>query len=816
MPSYNHKEIEPKWQKKWEKAKVGISKDPNPGDKDARYHLVMFPYPSGAGLHVGHVESYTAVDIVTRKARMEGKKVLFPIGYDAFGLPAENYAVKTGVHPAITTEKAIEAFRRQMKSIGLSFDWSRELSTADPEYYKWTQWLFLLFYENDLAYRAKAPVNWCDGCKTVLANEQVVDGKCERCGTVVVQKDLEQWFFRITKYADRLLAGLKDLDWPERIKAMQRNWIGKSEGNEIDFDLIEQDIEKINGNETLTHKEACIRVFTTRPDTLMGVSYIVLAPEHPLVDTLTRPEFWNDVIAYREATKKKTELERTGTDQDKTGVAIGAVARHPITGKEIPIWIADYALVNYGTGAVMGVPAHDERDYAFAQKYGLEVKWVISPTRQDDRVADRAYVADGILTNSGQFDGLTNADAEQKIADALETMKKGRRMTNFRIRDWLVSRQRYWGAPIPIVWCEEHGAQGVPPKHLPVELPRDVDFKPTGRSPLVDSEEFHDVKCPKCKKPARRESDTMDTFVDSSWYYLRYCDPKNKKVFADYKKIQTWCPVDLYVGGAEHAVLHLLYSRFFAYALKDLGYLEFEEPFMALRNQGLILGPDGEKMSKSKGNVVNPDEMVEQFGADTIRMYEMFMGPLEDAKPWDTKGAVGVRRFLDKAWTLREKLGDADDAEVTRLTHKTLKSVGADIDALRFNTAIAALMTLANRLQTCEIVPREEYELFVAMLAPFAPHLAEEIWSEIGSGKSVFEQAWPTYDPAKLVESEVQVAISVNGKVRGNMLIAPDLGEAEARERAAATENVAKNLEGKQIVKVIYVPGRMINFVVKP
>ncbi|TAK03327.1 leucine--tRNA ligase [Patescibacteria group bacterium] len=807
MASYDHRSIEKKWQAKWDPPsprlrRAGEAPEDPARAKDKLYHLVMFPYPSGAGLHVGHVESYAALDILTRRARMQGKNVLFPIGYDAFGLPAENYAVKTGVHPAETTKAAIENFRRQMKSLGLSFDWSREISTADPEYYKWTQWLFLLLYKNDLAYRAKAPVNWCPSDHTVLANEQVVDGTCDRCGTVVVQKELEQWFFRITKYADRLLAGLDRLDWPERIKSMQRNWIGKSEGVEIEFHGTQGDCE------------FSIPVFTTRADTLFGVSYVVLAPEHALVDELCIEEKREELVRYRDQARKKSELERTQLERDKSGVFLGAYAKHPLTGEDVPLYVSDYVLTSYGTGAVMGVPAHDDRDYAFAKKYDLPVKWVVASPNQDDRVADQAYVDEGVLTNSGSFNGLTSHEAVGAIAAELESKGRGKRITFFRLRDWLVSRQRYWGAPIPIVWCDDCGAQPVEPKSLPVELPTDVDFKPTGESPLKRSASFQDVDCPKCGKAARRESDTMDTFVDSSWYFLRYCDPHNDAVFADEAKLRYWSPVDLYVGGAEHAVLHLLYSRFVCYALRDLGYVEFDEPFLKLRNQGLILGPDGEKMSKSKGNVINPDDIVHEYGADALRLYEMFMGPLEDAKPWDTKGLVGVRRFLDKAWACRTKLADATDPELSRVVHKTIKKVSDDLDQLKFNTAISQLMICTNAFAAVEAVPRGLFATFVTILAPFAPHLAEELWTDLGHKMSVFQASWPVADASLIKDAIVKVAVSVNGKVRATIDIAPDLPQEEAVARALATENVEKYLAGAKPKKVIYVPGRMINIVV--
>ena len=820
MASYNHQTIEKKWQKKWEEE----GPRPHTGDSPT-YHLAMFPYPSGAGLHVGHVESYAALDIVTRKARMEGKDVMFPIGFDSFGLPAENYAIKTGVHPTKTTAQAIENFRGQMKRVGLSFDWDREVITSDPEYYKWTQWLFLELLKNDLAYRSSSPVNWCPGCNTVLANEQVVNGVCERCHSEVIQKELEQWFFRITKYADRLLDGLDSINWPENIKAMQRNWIGRSEGVEIEFVGI--------GSE---EQEFSIPVFTTRPDTLFGVSYIVLAPEHPLVDKLTAPEFDVDVVAYRDQARKKSELERTQLEKDKDGIYIGAKARHPITGEEVPIWISDYVLMSYGTGAVMGVPAHDERDFVFATKYDHPIKQVIAAPTQDEAIAtmEGAYTGPGILVNSGPFDGLTNEDAKPKIADQLESDGRGQRQVQFRLRDWLVSRQRYWGAPIPVVWCEDCGAVPVEESSLPVELPTDVDFKPTGESPLKGSKTFHNVVCPKCGADARREADTMDTFVDSSWYYLRYCDPRNSQEFASKENIEKWCPVDMYVGGAEHAVLHLLYSRFIAYALHDLGYINFEEPFQALRNQGMILGPDGEKMSKSRGNVVNPDEIVEQYGADTIRLYEMFMGPFEDAKPWDIKAIVGVRRFLDKVWNVRERIsslplpkgeteGVSTETEgvpsavenVQRLLHKTIKKVSEDTDGFKFNTAISQMMILVNAMQSAEMVSREDYSKFLLVLAPYAPHLCSELWEEVGNNGSVLDHDWPEFDANLIKDDIVELAVQVNGKLRGTIEIAVDLSKKDARERAEAEENVAKHLDGKEIVKVIYVPGRMINFVAK-
>jgi len=805
MAPFNHQEIEKKWQEVWER-NPAESFEKKGLEEDSLYYLTMFPYPSGYGLHVGHVESYAAVDILTRRERMRGKNVLFPMGFDAFGLPAENYAIKTGIHPEDTTKTAMDTFRLQMNRLGLSFDWSREISTADPDYYRWTQWLFLQFFKNDLAYRAESNVNWCTSCHTVLANEQVVNGTCERCHSEVIQKELEQWFFRITKYADRLIEGLKKIDWPEKITAMQRNWIGRSEGAAIEFVGCKQGEEE---------KEFSLSVFTTRPDTLFGVSYIVLAPEHPLVDELTTEEHYEEVVAYRDAARKKSELERTQLEKDKSGVFIGSYARHPLSGELVPIWTSDYVLVNYGSGAVMGVPAHDERDFVFAKKYDLPVKQVIAPVATEYDGAG-AFVEPGLLVNSGAFDGLTSEDAKQKITDALEVDGRGQREVNYRVRDWLISRQRYWGAPIPIIWCEDCGPQPVPEEDLPVVLPRKVDFKPTGESPLVSSEEFHkDVTCPQCGKDARRESDTMDTFVDSSWYYLRFADSKNDTEFASKDKLKFWCPVDLYVGGAEHAVLHLLYSRFFAYALHDLGYLDFEEPFLKLRNQGMILGPDGDKMSKSKGNVINPDDVIAQYGADTIRMYEMFMGPLEDEKPWDTNGITGVRRFLDRVWRLTDLVGDSKDGELTRELHKTVKKVTNDLDDMKFNTAIAQMMSFTNEMSTREIIPRDVLETFVLVLAPFAPHVSEEMWQQLGHKESVFESAWPNYNDTLTQDELVEVAFQINGKLRGSAKLARDLSKEDAKERAFAHENVQKFLKEREVIQVIYVPGKIVNIVAK-
>jgi leucyl-tRNA synthetase len=805
---YDPKPIEKKWQDRWEAERVFAAK----GEGKKCYILDMFPYPSSNGLHVGHPEGYTATDILSRKRRMDGWDVLHPMGWDAFGLPAENYAIKVGGHPREITLANIENFRRQIKSFGFSYDWDREVNTSAPDYYKWTQWLFLLFYKNGLAYKKTAPVNWCENDHTVLANEQVVDGKCERCKNPVIQKDLEQWFFDITKYADRLLEGLDRIDWPEKIKAMQRNWIGRSEGAEIDF---KGRLSDPSASLRAGSGEFDLPVFTTRPDTLFGVVAVVIAPEHPLVDRITTEAERGEVAAYVEAAKGKTELERTGTGlaegKEKTGVFSGAYVKHPLTDEDVPVYVADYVLMGYGTGAVMVVPAHDDRDFEFAKKYGLKAKWVIAPPQGVAHDDSKAYTEPGYLANSGEFDGLTSEDGKHKIIDELEAKKKGRRQINYHLRDWLISRQRYWGPPIPIVYCEACGELPVAEKDLPVELPDDVDFRPTGESPLVRSKSFHDVKCPKCGKAARREADTLDTFVDSSWYFLRYCDPKNDGAFASPESLKYWCPVDMYVGGAEHAVLHLLYARFFTKVLYDLGYLKFDEPFLALRNQGLIMGEDGEKMSKSRGNVVNPDEVIAEYGADVFRLFEMFMGDFEQMKPWSTKSIVGLRRFLEKVWKLQ--VGDSGTpAEVRSLLHRTIKKVTEDIEHFKFNTAISAMMIFVNEAEGVAL-DKEDYEAFLKILSPFAPHACEELWEACGHAELIATAKWPTYDPALTVDAEVEIALQVLGKVKDRVTIAADAADAEYERVALQNEKVKAALEGKTVKQVIVVKKRLVNIV---
>jgi len=805
MRKYEPRDIEKKWQARWEEAKA-FAADRSHADSKGKYYLLdFFPYPSSNGLHVGHPKGYTATDIIARKRRMDGFDVLHPMGWDAFGLPAENYAIKMGGHPNAITADNIVNFRRQIKSFGFSYDWDREVNSSSPDYYKWTQWLFLLFYKNGLAYKKLAPVNWCENDHTVLANEQVVDGKCERCKNPVIQKELSQWFFKITDYADRLLEGLGRIDWSDKVKAMQKNWIGRSEGAEIDFR------GRFHGGDG----EFSLPVFTTRPDTLMGVVALVIAPEHPLVDRVTGEAERGDVAAYVEQAKQKTELERTGTGlaegKEKTGVFTGAYVKHPLTDEDVPVYIADYVLMNYGTGAVMMVPAHDERDFSFAATYGLPVKWVIAPPAGVAHDPSEAYTEAGILVNSGEFDGLASTDAKQKITDALESASKGRRQVNYHLRDWLLSRQRYWGAPIPIIYCDEHGEQAVPEEQLPVVLPDDVDFRPTGESPLARSKTFHDVKCPTCGRPARRESDTMDTFVDSSWYFLRYIDPKNDAMFASKEAIEKWCPVDLYVGGAEHAVLHLLYFRFFTKVLHDLGYLKFDEPAVKFRDVGLIQGEDGEKMSKSRGNVVNPDDVVGEHGADVFRLYEMFMGEFEQPAPWNTKSIIGLRRFIERVWKLQ--IGDTETQPKLRaLLHKTIKKVGDDIENFKFNTAISAMMIFVNEAEGAPL-SRPDYEAFIKLLSPFAPHVVEEMWEALGHQTFAMHAPWPQYDPTLLVETEVEIALQVTGKVKDRITVPADAEDAELERLALQNEKVKAALEGKTVKQVIVVKKRLVNIV---
>ncbi len=801
MQKYDHKRIEKKWQKYWSDNQIFEVKEDK--SKNKYYSLDMFPYPSAAGLHVGHPEGYTATDIVSRYRRMKyGENILHPMGFDAFGLPTENYAIKINRHPREVTQENITNFTKQLKSLGFSYDWSRVVDTSDPTYYKWTQWMFRELYKMGLAYKKKAPVNWCESCKTVLAREQVIDGKCERCKNEVVQKELSQWFFKITDYADELLDDLNKLDWPESLKEMQKNWIGRSEGAELKFQ-----VKKLNQS---------LDVFTTRPDTLFGATFMVVAPEHPLVNqSLDIISNKKEVEEYIKQANKKNELERTDLNKEKIGVGLkGVKATNPANDQEIPIFIADYVMMSYGTGAIMAVPAHDERDFEFARKYSLEIAEVVE---KPSDFKGECFSGEGTAINSGEFNGLSTNEFKEKITKWLKEKKLGKKAVNYKLRDWLVSRQRYWGAPIPIIYCDKCGEVLVDGKDLPVELPDDVDFRPKGESPLASSKKFHDVKCPQCgaTENVRRESDTMDTFVCSSWYFLRYADPHNDKQPFDKDKVKHWLPVDLYVGGAEHAVLHLMYARFFTKALRDAKRLEFDEPFLKLRNQGMILAEDGRKMSKSLGNVINPDDVVKEHGADAFRMYEMFMGPLEDAKPWSTKSIVGISRFLEKVWRLQEKANDKNShKKFEKVVHQTIKKVTEDIENMRFNTAIAQMMILINHMDKADKISIADYQALLIILSPFAPHITQELWSNLGNKASITEEQWPKYDSSLIKEEEIELVIQVNGKVRHKITVPADITEEDAKAKALESDQVNKWLDNKQPKKVIYVKGKLVSIVV--
>ncbi|WDZ54861.1 leucine--tRNA ligase [Paenibacillus polymyxa] len=801
---YQPQSIEPKWQKYWDENKTfRTGEEP---DKPKFYALDMFPYPSGAGLHVGHPEGYTATDIVSRYKRMRGYNVLHPMGWDAFGLPAEQHALDTGEHPREITVKNVNNFRRQIKSLGFSYDWDREISTTDPDYYKWTQWIFIQLYKRGLAYVAEVPVNWCPALGTVLANEEVIDGKSERGGHPVVRKPMRQWMLKITEYADRLLDDLEELDWSESIKDMQRNWIGKSTGAEVRFPIEGYD-------EQLT-------VFTTRPDTLFGASYCVLAPEQELVDIITTPEQKDAVQQYREQAARKSDLERTDLAKDKTGVFTGAYAVNPVNGEKLPIWIADYVLAGYGTGAIMAVPAHDTRDWEFAKQFGLNIIEVV----QGGDVANEPYTEDGPHVNSGLLNGLTNEEAIPKMIEWLEAEGKGHGKVTYRLRDWLFSRQRYWGEPIPVIHLEDGTIKTVPEDQLPLVLPEMDNIKPsgTGESPLANATDWVETIDPETGMKARRETNTMPQWAGSCWYYLRFIDPKNDKELVSKEKQREWMPVDLYIGGAEHAVLHLLYARFWHKVLYDIGVVETKEPFYKLVNQGMILGNNNEKMSKSRGNVINPDDIVNTFGADTLRIYEMFMGPLEATKPWNENGVEGAHRFLSRVWrlfvsedgSLNDKItNDGGSDEFNRTWHKTLKKVTEDLDALRFNTAISQLMIFTNDAYKADLLPRKAMENFVQMLSPLAPHLAEELWQLLGHNDSITYAAWPAYDEAWTVDAEVEIVVQVNGKIVQRATIAKDLDAKAMEAFAVSLDNVQQVLAGKTIRKVIAVPGKLVNIV---
>lgn len=838
MGNYNPNVIEPKWQRYWDEHKTFRAIDCS--EKPKYYILDMFPYPSGQGLHVGHPEGYTASDIIARYKRMNGFNVLHPIGWDAFGLPAEQYAIKTGTHPRITTEANIANFKRQIKSLGFSYDWDREINTTDPNYYKWTQWIFLQLYKRGLAYVAEAPVNWCPALGTVLANEEVIDGKSEVGGFEVIRRPMRQWMLKITAYAERLLEDLDELDWPERIKAMQRNWIGRSLGAEVDFAL---------APETAVHGK--IRVFTTRPDTLFGATFLVLSPEHALVKAITTPEQKQAVEDYCAAAAKKSDLERTDLAKTKTGVFTGAYAINPVNGKPTPIWIADYVLASYGTGAIMSVPAHDTRDYDFAKAFDLPIIEVI----QGGDVTKEAYTEDGVHVNSGFLDGLNVPDGKKAMIAWLEEHHVGQASVNYKLRDWLFSRQRYWGEPFPILWDKDHQHHPLPEEQLPLTLPDVESYAPsgTGESPLANITDWLKVG------DMTRETNTMPQWAGSCWYYLRYIDPNNSEAPFSEKNEKYWMPVDFYIGGAEHAVLHLLYARFWHKVLYDIGLVHTKEPFKKLFNQGMILAysykdkngayvhvdnvqkaGDGtvtdkrtgepltmqiEKMSKSRGNVVNPDDVVRDLGADSLRLYEMFMGPLDQVKPWDTAGVAGVNRFLTRCWKLivapgeEDKLNDrvADipcDAETDMIRHQTIRKLGEDIENLSFNTGISQMMVYLNHLSKLEKLPREAAETLVLVLAPYAPHIAEELWAILGHSDCVSLASWPKYDPAKCEVSIVKMAVQVQGKVRGTVEVAKTASEEEITKAALAIPAVTKQMEGKSIRKTILVPGRIINFIV--
>ncbi len=817
MAKYPFREIEKKWQERWERDKTFKSvEDPAVPREKRRYVLDMFPYPSGDGLHVGHPEGYTATDIYCRYLRMNGYNVLHPMGFDAFGLPAENHAIKTGTHPSVTTHASIERFRAQIKSLGFSYDWDREIATCESDYYKWTQWIFLKLFERGLAYESDMPINWCPSCKTGLANEEVKDGACDRCGTKVTRKRIRQWVLKITAYADRLLSDLDLVEWPEAVKLMQRNWIGRSEGASVVFGIE-------GGTETM-------EIFTTRPDTLFGVTYMVLAPEHPLVHDITTKAQHEAVEAYVVAAAGKSDLERTDLAKDKTGVFTGAYAINPVNGRRIPVWISDYVLISYGTGAIMAVPAHDERDWDFAKVFGLPILQVVAKEGSPEAKIgtcgdpDECFTEEGVAVNSGDFSGLGTADFKQAIVAWLEKRGIGKRAVNYKLRDWLFSRQRYWGEPIPVVHCPSCGIVPLPESELPLLLPEVKSYAPTGtgESPLANIPEWVNTTCPKCGGPAKRETNTMPQWAGSCWYYLRYLDPRNGAAFASKESLEYWMPVSLYVGGAEHAVLHLLYSRFWHKVLFDLGAVGTPEPFMRLVNQGMILGDDNQKMSKSRGNVVNPDEIVREFGADSMRVYEMFMGPLEVSKPWATSGLVGVSRFLEKVWALGERFGEdsasaAPPAELRKLLHKTIKKVTGDTATLNFNTAISAMMIYANELGRLETPPRALWEPFVLLLAPYAPHLAEELWERLGSGgpaSTLARETWPSFDEALCADEEKEIVVQVNGKIRDRFVAPAGTAEPELQATALARPKVKEWTDGAVVAKVIVVKDKLVNIVV--
>ncbi len=892
MREYNHKKIEKKWQRRWDKSEIYKARDFSA--KPKYYCLIEFPYPSGAGLHIGHLRSHIAIDIVARKRRMSGYNVLYPIGWDAFGLPTENYAIKTKTHPKIVTRRNIKNFIRQIKSYGPSFDWSREINTTDPAYYKWTQWIFLKlfnsFYDDRqnkarpieelkvpknlseeekrkyidsqrMAYEAEMAINWCPSCKIGLANEEVVNGNCERCGEKVERKMMKQWMLRITKYAQRLIEDLDTVDYLDKIKTQQINWIGRSEGAIIKFKVQSSkfkgwESEPAGRNSELkaatcgsqlqtksrsqNDSQFFVEIFTTRPDTLFGCTYLVLAPEHPMIESLKNSILnLKEVREYIKKAKNKSDLDRTDLAKEKTGVELkGIEAVNPATGERIPVWVADYVLATYGTGAIMAVPAHDSRDWEFAKKYKLSVKKVIIPegeksqnskpkqgdsAKSKSKTGDGAYEGEGVLINSAGFTGMTSEKARKEITKWLKENKLGRKAVSYKLRDWVFSRQHYWGEPIPIIKCGSCGNVPLKEKDLPLRLPNVKKYEPTdtGESPLAKIKKWVNVKCPRCGGKARRETDTMPNWAGSSWYFLRYTDPKNNKRFASRKKIEYWMPVDLYNGGMEHTTLHLLYSRFWHKFLYDLGYVNTPEPYKMRRSHGMILAEDGQKMSKSRGNVINPDDIIEKYGADTLRLYEMFMGPYSEAIPWNTSSLIGMRRFLERVWELKRKVQSAkrkaqerESEQLKRLLHKTIKKVSEDIDNLKFNTAISQLMILVGEMEKQKRIQADHYKLLIVLLAPFAPHITEEIWEMLGNKKSIHLQPWPVYDEELAREKEIELVVQVNGKVRDRVKVPVGISEEEARKIAFESRRIKKWIEGKKIRKVIFARGRLVNIVV--
>ncbi len=785
---YDHKSIEKKWQDKWQESQIYSAKD-NSG-KPKKFVLIEFPYPSGVGLHMGHLRPYLAGDVYSRFMRMRGHETMYPMGWDAFGLPAENFAIKSGIHPRISTAQNIENAKRQVNSWGIGFDWSREINTTDPEYYKWTQWIFLQFYKAGLAFEATGMINWCPKDKTGLSNEEVIDGRCDRCGTVVEKREMKQWYLKITAYAQKLLDGLKNLDWPESVKSQQANWIGRSEGALIKFPVM--------------NLSDSIEVFTTRPDTLFGATYMVLAPDHELVSKITTAAKKSEVETYAKTALTKPEIERTALDKEKTGVFTGAYAINPATEEEIPIWIADYVLSNYGTGAIMAVPAHDERDYEFAVKFKLPIKKVIASPAGIVLKEGEVFMGEGTLVNSGEYNFMQTKEAAKHI-----TADFGQSKIQYKLRDWVFSRQRYWGEPIPLIHCANCGVVPVPEDQLPVILPEVEKYEPTGtgESPLAGIESWVNTACPKCSGPAKRETNTMPQWAGSSWYFLRYADPKNSTAFASKEKLAYWQPVDVYFGGMEHTTLHLLYSRFWNLFLHDQGFVTTPEPYLRRIPHGIILGPDGEKMSKSRGNVVNPDEVVEQYGADTMRMYEMFLGPHEGVIAWNNNGIIGVRRFLDRLSAIKPNSAEAPKISL----HKLVKKISDDIASFKFNTCISSFMEFVNNNPSLN---QQDFEAFLKLLAPFAPHLAEELWTTLGHSTSIHLESWPTFDPEKLVDETVPIAVQVMGKLRGTIVAKPDATEEEVKALVMADLAIAAHLKG-EILKEIYIPGRLINFVVR-